>query len=268
MKLVKKLYIFLLLPLMVFGLNIPIMDHLKINAQIGNITILEFPFKIEGIKSTNFIPLLKINNNQKNYISDNKLNEKYFHSSTSNNTKKQTTNTSLASNQPPVVVTKGVNTITIYPKKFGSFTLIVWGYKFPIIIDFTVKDKASIRYYHFYSSNENKENSIKFEAVPHEEVIKKIIAYLFNRKTPIGYENVVGNKKYTVNGFEFIEIRKIIGNRYEGSEWIIKNLTNKKIKLYEQMFYRNGIYAISIENPNLGPGESTRVFFVSKKGIM
>jgi len=248
-----------------FALEIPIQEHYKIKIPIGNITILEFPFKIKGIKSTTFMPLFK------NKTSDilpppPELKGNYLPPPNKKNKKAQVQ--SVSPTKAPVVITKGANIITLYPHKFGKFTLIVWGYKYPIMLDIEVVNNANIRYFKFVDYSTKKESAKAFEAVPHEKVIKKLMAYLFNRKTPKGYDSIVGNKRYKLNGFEFVLVRKIVGDRYEGSEWVLKNLTKDTVKLYEQMFYRNGIYAIAIENPILKPGESTRLFIVSKKGAI
>lgn len=56
-----------------------------------------------------------------------------------------------------------------------------------------------------------------------------------------------------------IDLRGIRGEAY-----LLTNLTNKPIVMDEREFYRDGVEAIVIENPDLEAGQTTEIFVVNE----
>jgi len=273
-----------------FALKVPITQSATVKVEIGKPTILEFPFKIKGVKAMSFVPKFAeretITPGSGSKEVDSALSKAESDADTA--TKKNDVlgqflppppkNKRLrgkdakkyqrieAQRRRPVLIEKGANTITVLGKKFGHFTMVVWGYKeYPIMLDVIVVPKVDVRYLEFVDYSQKKSEQIKFESVPHEKVIVKLMRYLFNEKTPKGYSEMFGSKKYKLSGFDFDEVRLVSGNKYQGEEWVLKNETSRTVNLYGQMFYKDGIYAVAIENNLVKPGESTRVFIVREK---
>lgn len=62
--------------------------------------------------------------------------------------------------------------------------------------------------------------------------------------------------------FELVQSIDLRGLR--GEAYILTNTSDKQIIMEEREFYRSGVVSVSIENPTLAAGKSTRVFVVSE----
>ena len=250
-----------------FAVDIPITQHYELQLAIGKPSILDFPFKILGANTTPFVSKYKPTKKK-----DKKLSE----ASTflpppeklglpgGNKKENEKLLKEWKRKKSPVVIKKGASEITILPKKFGTFSLIIWGYKkYPIMLDITVLESAPYRYFHFVDYSQKKKDAERIEANEHEKVITILTRHLFNNRTPKGYTVRTGTQHYHDERIDFKEIKELVGKRYKASLWILTNKTQHTYNFYEPMFYKDGVYSVAIENRVLGPGEKTRVFIVS-----
>jgi hypothetical protein len=265
MKRIIKIFllVFSLLESSVFAKEVPINKVVKVVIPIGVPSIIEFPFEIKAVKATSFIYKMKIteklsalqplsmNSNDKN----------------SSSTKKNNGANKFMKSNRPILISRTKKVITITPKKEGKMSLIIWGYKYPIILDIRtrlMKTDGYDRYIQFVDYSQDEKKAQKFEATEHEKVITKLIRYIYNNKIPQGYRYEAGTLDYTTNGIRLIQIKSLIGYNYRAEEWIVQNKTDKTIILYPEMFYTNGVYAISFENNKLKPNEKIRMFIVAR----
>ncbi len=58
---------------------------------------------------------------------------------------------------------------------------------------------------------------------------------------------------------------KYEGDELNGEHYVVTNKTPSNLILLEQEFYRKKVVAVSIENLNLLPGQSTNVYVVREK---
>jgi len=239
-----------------YAMKVPIERVMHVVLPIGVPSILSFPFNIEAVKATSFIYKVKIKD---------QLNALEPFGSDNNTTKHKSR--FVLSSQRPIIISRTKRTIIITPKKEGRMSLIIWGYKYPIIIDIKTRllsTRGYDRYITFLDYSQNRNAAAKFEDTSHEKIIVDLIRGIYNNRIPEGYSYRVGTLDYVTNGLELIQVKSYIGNAYKVEEWIVKNLTNKDIVLYPQMFYTKGIYAISFENNLLKKHSSVRMFIVAK----
>jgi len=262
--LIKIMFLFNIVTIVLFAKQVPIQKVVSITLPIGVPSIIEFPFEIKAVKATSFIYKVKIKkDNSLDLLEPLSANNKNRQQNAKQNKVRQK-DTFV---NKPIIISRTKRVITITPKKEGRMSLIIWGYKYPIILDIKtklMKKDSYDRYIEFIDYSQNKQKAFKFEAVPHEKVIIKLIRYIYNNKVPQGYTYQVGTLDYTTNGIRLIQVKSIIGNRYKAEEWIVENETNRSIILYPQMFYTNGIYAVTFENNKLRPKEKVRMFIVAK----
>ncbi len=63
-----------------------------------------------------------------------------------------------------------------------------------------------------------------------------------------------------------LTIQKLfVGNAVVGEQYKLTNISDKAMVVQEQELDRRGVLAVSVENMNLAPGESTNVFIVREK---
>jgi hypothetical protein len=248
-KKINSLLALLLLPFTLFGVEVPLTQVLNVDISFGKFNVLELPFKIKSIDKASFIPnKLLVTTNDSGQTTDLTSGGESIADISAN----------------AIVVKRGANTLTLFPKKYGRLRMVVWGFKFPVMLEVKVVQGKYPKYYKFTDYTVSKKSAVNFESTSHEKVITKLMKYLFNRKTPKGFENVSKDLMYESNGLKLLYARALVGSRYVGDEWIIQNLTNNTISLYEEMFYKDGVYAISLENDYLKPGEKCRMFVVKK----
>jgi len=95
---------------------------------------------------------------------------------------------------------------------------------------------------------------------------QQIIALIkaMRTKTKLESYQVSNSKKYIDLGdLELKRVSTYKGQNFIGESFILKNDSNKIITLEDRMFFKNGVRAIKIENPNLLPDEATEIFIVS-----
>lgn len=171
--------------------------------------------------------------------------------------------TQASKEKKSITMKKAKRTISVYPNRLGSTELIVYGYKFPLHIKLLVRDEAGAGHFNFEDyETEDKYKASHFEMVSHEKVISKLLKYAFNDMVPAGYSAVNMSKSYKKVGIDFNLNKKLKGDGYEVRTWTLKNDNKEEITLYSEMFYTDGIYAVSFENNVLKRGESTRMFIV------
>jgi hypothetical protein len=258
---------YILFSVLVFaGINsiakeIPINKVVKVVLPIGVPSIIEFPFNIKAVKSTSFIYKVKVEEELS------ALQPITTNTTTNNNKNKASNVKKFVKSNRPILISRTKRILTLTPKKEGKMSLIIWGYKYPIILDLRtklIKTNQYDRYIQFLDYSQNKEKAQKFEATAHEKIITKLIRYIYNNKIPQGYQYQTGTLDYATNGVRLLQIKTLIGYNYRAEEWIVQNKTNHKIILYPQMFYRNGIYAVSFENNKLKPNEKIKMFIIAK----
>ncbi len=83
-------------------------------------------------------------------------------------------------------------------------------------------------------------------------------------KTKLESYDITTSKKYIDLGdLELKRVSTYKGQSFIGESFILKNDSNQIITLEEKIFFKNGVRAIKIENPNLLPDEATEIFIVS-----
>lgn len=265
----KKLFLLISLIFSLYAEKIPITNSLELTIENKEFTILDFPFTIKNLTASKFI----VTNNEAHKMKkESLLNDTKVPTVNINNPvvrKRKKKGVAPISNRKSYLnIKKGVNNLTITPKKEGTFELIVWGYKkFPIILHIKVSNNKHLdNYLKFFSPETEEDKASNFESNPHEKVIQALIKSMYNNHLINGYKMELGNMKPIISyGFKLKLNRSMVGNRYKVEEWYIRNLTNKVVKLYAQMFYQSGIYGVSFENDLLQPYKATRVFIVRKK---
>lgn len=246
----RKISLFLaILVNSLIAVEIPVTQVMNLDVSFGKFNIIEFPFKIKSIDKATFIPQkLLVRQESNGEITD--------------ITKDGDSISDVA--EDAVVITRGANTLTMFPKRYGALRMVVWGYKFPVMLEVKTTKSEYPKFYKLKDYKIDKKDAVTFENTSHEKVITKMMKYLFNKQTPKGFENRAKDLMYMSQGLKVIYTRAIVGQGYLGDEWIVENTTNKDITLYEEMFYRDGIYAVSIENDKLSPGEKCRVFIIRR----
>lgn len=245
MKLLKIIIGIILISKALFSLDIPINKVINIDIKLGDFSVVEFPFEIKGTNKATFIP------HTKNVKDGEKTSVKKLISSNSS--------------ADSLTIKRGKNTFTFFPKKFGKLSLVVWGYKeHPVMLNLNVTSNDVSQYYRFVDYSQDLEDAGNFEATSHELTITRLMKYLFNNKAPSGYKNITEGRQYKLGALNFSLVTSLMGKKYRGDEWVVKNLGSDNISLYEEMFYADGIYAISFEASRLKPLEKCRMFIVRK----
>jgi hypothetical protein len=266
-----KKYLFLLL-FGYFGIlnavEMPINKSVTINAEIGQFMILEFPFEIKGINSASFIPKYKVKKDGDESLLDMvKSNDTEMLPplvEQNQKVKKGETPKKINKNQRSIDIKRGKNTLTLFPKKFGKLNMVVWGYNHPIVVNIIIEEGEFPKHISFTDFSNDKKQVQEFESVSHEKVIAKLMKNLFNHKVPAGYELRNGNKSFNIGDVYFNQTEQLLGLLYTGDSYVIENKSNEDIKLYEEMIYSDGIYAVAFENDLLYPKEKTRLFIVRR----
>jgi len=252
---IRKILLFIFFTLSLWSAELPIASKYKIVIANGDFTVFEFPFKIKKTFSSGFLlaknakVIEKLKKENSEIVVDPRNRGR------------------IAKKNKSIQIKQGQKTLTFLPKARGNFKLVVWGYsKYPLMFDITVVEKEKKKklqyYYKFldYSNNQKKEE--KFETDPHEKVIVKLIRHMYNKEVPSGYNNVKKTKKFHDDVFSYTLNFSYIGRRYVVEEWLLRNDTNKKIKLYEELFLKQGVYAVAFENDLIGSGKTIRMYIV------
>ena len=63
----------------------------------------------------------------------------------------------------------------------------------------------------------------------------------------------------------FTLTRMYLGQSMVGEKYLLTNLGAMPMVIAEQELYKEGVMAVSVENPNLRPAESTNVFVIRER---
>jgi hypothetical protein len=263
----KYLFLISVFVVTAFGIELPVTPTTKVVIKKGQFSTVSFPFDITHIEKSPFLSRVTLPSDIKaDAIIDTEalLNANSLPQPKKAGARKAPKSTSIR-------MKKSKRSLSFYPLKLGSTELVVYGNgKFPMHVHIIVKNKAGADHFVFRNFGKNNrldtEKSSHFEMVPHEKVISKLIKYVYNNKIPKGFSQSYVSKTYNRKGMRFKLRKKLVGNKYQVNEWIVKNTAPGKVTLYEEMFYLDGVYSITFENNILKKGESTRMFVVQRTG--
>jgi len=241
------------------AVELPINSKYEISIENGEFTVFDFPFEIKKTFSSGF--LLKADSDKIKALKDEE----------SKVVIDPRTKQPVVKKSKIIQIKQGKKTITFLPKARGSFKIIVWGYReYPLMFDIKVIDKlenkkSEIQYFYKfldYATQEKKAQS--FETDPHEKIIVKLLRSIYNKKLPSGYENTRYQKEFDDGILHYTLNFSYIGKAYTAEEWLVQNLTGKTLKLYEEQFEKENVYAVAFENDLLQKDATTRLFIIRK----
>jgi len=264
------------------ALEVPIVKQTTIEVPYKDYTVIRFPFKVTKIQAGTFTykreKTKKIAPVNPNGVKQITLTKQKGASAANIKT--------LQNN--PLNLRKIDKMLTLRPIAKGETEVIVWGNaEFPMIVKIKVVDKAD-KNIDFIQILDKRSEVITFESSPHEKVIENIMRFLYNsevNKKPSGYENVARKELYDVaikdrNGDVFARVRvslskEVVGRRYTGQVWnvnIVPEFDNEhetieipegfRLSLYEEMFDKSGVFAISLETYRVTKEHGTRLMIV------
>ncbi len=248
--------------------TLPVVETTKIIIKQGEFSTITFPFEIKHIEKSPFVTKTTLPANAK---ADSVINsEALLNASSLPQPSKKRGKGKAKPKNTNIQMKQGKNKISVFPYKLGSTELIIYGHdSIDMHVHLIVKKDAGADHFTFknYRKN-NKEKMAKtnsFEMVSHEKAISKLIKYVYNNQVPDGYSQARMSKTYNRKGMKFRLHKKVVGEKYQVNEWILKNTGKGRVTLYEEMFYIEGVYAISFDNNVLNKGESTRMLVVQKR---
>lgn len=98
----------------------------------------------------------------------------------------------------------------------------------------------------------------------YQQQIIALMKAMHHHKKINGYEIKVAKKKIDLgNNLEIKRISTYRNANFFGEIYLVKNDGDQIVNLEENVFYRNGVRAVKIENPNLLPGDVTEILIVS-----
>jgi len=247
---------------------LPVVQTTNIIIKRGEFTTISFPFNIKHIEKSPFVTKTSLpgNANADSVINSEALLNASSLPQPSNGAKKA----EVKPENKNIQMKQGKDRISVLPYSLGSTELIVYGHdSIDMHIHLTVREDAGADHFSFQNyRKDNKEKralATKFEMVSHEKTISKLMKYVYNNLVPDGYSEARMSKTYNRNGMRFNLHKKVVGEEYQVNEWILKNTAKGRVTLYEEMFYVDGVFAISFDNDVLNSGESTRMIVVQKK---
>lgn len=100
--------------------------------------------------------------------------------------------------------------------------------------------------------------------LPREESIKEMLFSLVSNQNDDNYDEQDTNDSIPLwKEAEFTRIKIIKGNNLTGEEYHLTNVSDKPMIIDERELYRNGVVAISVDKPDLQPGNVTTVEVIS-----
>jgi hypothetical protein len=239
---------------------VPILESIELTIPIGEFSVIDFPFKIEGISSTSF--MRDLNRTSKEVKSSVQNVSEVKQPAQGNKTGSPTTKSETLPAQDSISINRGANTLTFFPREFGKLELLVWGGDHPIMI-FVVVEKIGEKYYSFYDPKADEKSLNAYESLPHDRIMSELNKHLYNDTAPGGYKyKEVKGEPIALNSFEASVGKILVGNRYQAEEWYLKNVTTKNLRIDPTLFYTEGIYSITPERDYLKGGEATRLFVI------
>jgi conjugal transfer pilus assembly protein TraK len=99
----------------------------------------------------------------------------------------------------------------------------------------------------------------------YEDAIKKVVVSLDKETVPPGYIEIrPKNVEQTLGGLSARKVYEIQGSVFGGERYEIKNTGSSDVSLSEEMFYKEGILAVSLDKYALSPNETCRLFIVKR----
>lgn len=242
-----------------FSAELPINSKYEISIENGEFTVFEFPFEIKKTFKSGFLLGKGSDEIQKLKDESNKL------------TIDPRTNKEISKKSNVIQIKQGKHSITFLPKARGSFKLVIWGFKYPIMFDINVVDTTNKKqkkemeyYYKFLDYTKDIKKAAKFETDPHEKIIVKLIRATYNKKLPSGYKSARTTQEFADKYFNYTLNFSYIGKKYTSEEWLLENTTDKNITLYEEQFTKDNVFAVAFENNIVDAGKTTRMYIVRK----
>jgi hypothetical protein len=253
-------------------------NQIDVEIPVGSMSILEFPFRLGEIQKTSLITLDKKDDKRNPPLSSPKLPQQ----PQGQNTAQSASAPQADSSESAVTILKGVNTLTLFSKEEGNMQMLIGGHgKAVVMLRILFREKKyeeSDLLFSFYDPEAEKNAATKFETDAHSKVVGQITKHLYLGTLPNGYRQIVKKDtrkldfpttldgKNVVVSLEISLERRVIGDRYMGATWYVKNVSpTQGVNLYEEIFWTKGDFGITIEADQLMPGEQTRLFVVSAK---
>lgn len=262
----KYLFAFAILVASVFAVDVPLEKVMNVEVGIGEYAVFDFPFKIKAANPTGFksdYSVVQVSQDAEkitggtDYL-DEKLPPKKKNPASATGKKGVKNKTFKA-----LDVKRSSHTISIYPRKFGEMTFLVWGGRDPVMLKIKVtKNKKGPTHMKFLDYSKSEQQAKVLEKTSHEKVITILVKHLYNKKTPKGYTAKARSKTFRIGKVKMKLVRSIVGDGYRADEWLVKNGYRQTKRFHEEMFYNPGIYAVSLEDDVLAPNEATRMFVV------
>ena len=260
----KYLFTFVVLVVSVFAVEVPLQKVMNVEISIGEYSVFDFPFKIKAANPTGFKSEYDVEQISQDaqkitggtdYL-DEKLPPKKKAAAAGKKSAKK-------AGQKALDVKRSSHTISVYPRKFGEMTFLIWGSKDPIMLKIKVtKNKRGPTHMKFIDYSRDEEQAKVLEKTSHEKIITILTKHLYNKSTPKGYTAKSRNKIFRIAKVKMKLVRSIVGNGYRADEWLVKNGYKQTKRFHEEMFYNPGIYSVSLEDDVLAPNEATRMFVV------
>lgn len=242
--------------------DFPMQEKQIIHVPTDEWAVLDFPFKIESLLPTVFFSADDTGSGSSNSEVD--LPIVQAESEKKGNGQQQTPSPTQAGSKPFSLI-KGENAVQIFAKQAGSIELVVWGGNFPVMVKIKTSPNTGDKYIRFVDSDTKKADIARLESGKHEVAIEQITKALWSGKTPTGYQSVSRSVTRSMNELLKIElVQELIGSRYKGETWNVKNTLDKEISLHEESFLnsKEQIFSVCLEANRLKPGETARVFLV------
>jgi len=258
----KYLFTFVVLVVSVFAIEVPLQKVMNVEISIGEYSVFDFPFKIKAANPTSF----KSEYNVEQISQDAQKitgGTDYLDEKLPPKKKVATMGKRGAKKTEALDVKRSSHTISVYPRKFGETTFLIWGGKDPVMLKIKVtKNMRGPTYMKFIDYSRDKEQAKVLEKTSHEKIITILTKHLYNKSTPKGYISKSISKTFRIAKVKMKLVRSIIGNGYRADEWLVKNGYKQTKRFHEEMFYNPGIYSVSLEDDVLAPNEATRMFVV------
>jgi len=154
----------------------------------------------------------------------------------------------LSDSQPAelfITTTKRTLSLILVPKDIPAETVIV-------------RDEDGVR-------GRGLANSYSLMTSDYEETIKQIIFSLASEIPLAGYIPIhPKSDEETLQGLSAKKVYVIQGLTVQGEKYEIKNTSQQDLDLSEEMFYEEGIIAVSLDKFRLRPNETCRLFIVRR----
>ena len=100
--------------------------------------------------------------------------------------------------------------------------------------------------------------------LPREEAIKEMLYSLMSDKKDDANDTDETNEIVQLwEEAEFVRVKSIKGSSLKGDEYQLTNVSNKLMVIDERELFRKGVMEVTVDKPDLQPGERTNVFIIS-----